>query len=130
MLILSAELKQQMQAHLQSCLPNEGCGLVLGNGSIAELVIPITNVLASQTRYRMDALELLSALRKMEDAGFSLVAIFHSHPSGESIPSSTDLVEYLYPEAAMLIFSKPGCWNMLAFKVKDGQFENIPVQLA
>lgn len=130
MLTISLNLLVQMQSHLQSCLPNEGCGLVLGSGKNASIVLPITNVLASQTRFRMDALELLAALRKMEEDDLSLVAVFHSHPTGESLPSPTDLEEYLHPESAMLIFSQPGEWKMSAFKVKDGQFEEFPLQLA
>jgi proteasome lid subunit RPN8/RPN11 len=130
MLIIPEELKRQMEAHLQACLPNEGCGLLLGIGSTAKMVMPITNILASPTRFRMDAIELLTALRQIEANDLLLLAIFHSHPSGESVPSPTDLSEYLYPESFMLVFSQPEWWKMLAFKVKDGRFEEFPVQLA
>lgn len=130
MLTISPQLIHQIQAHLNACLPNEGCGLVMGLDNMAHRVVPIKNILESPARFRMDAFELLAALQWSEENHMALLAIFHSHPSGDCNPSPTDLNEYLYPDSAMLIFSNHPRWQMKAFKVKDGRFEQIPLQLA
>lgn len=127
MLNLNKKLVLQMEEHLESCLPNEGCGLVVGNEIVAIKVIPIDNILHSPTRFRMDPIQLLTGLREIEDSDLSLLAIFHSHPGGSSIPSLSDLEEFLYPDSAMIIFSNPSAWQIQAFKVKDGIFEPLPV---
>jgi len=121
---------QQITAHLRACLPNEGCGLVIGNNSIAHEVIPITNILHSPFQFRMDPGELWSALQQIEAKNQALLAVYHSHPASDCQPSPSDMAEFLYPEALMLIISMSGAGEMKAFKIKDGGFEEYPLQLA
>jgi proteasome lid subunit RPN8/RPN11 len=101
--------------HLQAALPAEGCGLLatkrIDGGSASgepEWVVgfyPGTNIDASPARYTMDPTEVIAALRDMEERGWRLGAIVHSHPKTPAQPSDTDLRESYYPGALMVIVS-------------------------
>ena len=51
----------------------------------------------------MAATDLIAAHKSMRSTDQDLVAIAHSHPESDPIPSATDLAEAFYPQAAMLI---------------------------
>lgn len=106
-LILPTALFARLVAHLRAASPWEGVGLLGGTiepeGALAIEFYPGTNADASRTRYTMEPAEVLAAFNGMEAEGLILVAIVHSHPASEPIPSSTDLREAAYPEALVLI---------------------------
>ena len=117
-----------MLAHIQSCLPEEGCGILAGRGDQVERVIPITNELHSPVRFRMAPREQLDALIWLDDHHADLTAIFHSHPGGPPFPSETDLAEFFYPESAALILSPlGGGWQMRAFRVRGREATEIEI---
>jgi proteasome lid subunit RPN8/RPN11 len=96
-------LREEMLVHLTNCLPEEGCGLLGGQGSVCSRVIPISNELHSPTGFRMDPQEQLRAFLQFEDQGLELTAIYHSHPHGPQIPSATDVAEFAYPGVISMI---------------------------
>jgi proteasome lid subunit RPN8/RPN11 len=95
--------------HLRDQLPAEGCGLIggvrLGATYRARTYYPGTNIDHSERRFTMHPREVIDAFRSMRDAGEELVGIVHSHPDSAPAPSDTDLREWHYPEAVMLILS-------------------------
>jgi proteasome lid subunit RPN8/RPN11 len=119
---ISLDLRSQMLAWVQACLPEEACGLLGGLADEASLVITIENELHSPVRYRMRAEDQLRGFRLLEDQGINLTAIFHSHPSGPAVPSPRDVAEAYYPEALTLIWS-PGAsgWILRGFWIEAGQ---------
>ena len=50
-----------------------------------------TNTAASPFRFEVDGLEVHRTLTGIEDAGFELGAIYHSHTRSEPYPSQTDV---------------------------------------
>jgi proteasome lid subunit RPN8/RPN11 len=122
-LILPEDLYYQMQAHVAACLPEEGCGLLAGEDGKAQKVIPIENQFHSPTRFRMEAKALLLALQEMETSRIDMVGIFHSHPSGPSHPSPTDLAENGYPDAYHLIWFQSGAqWVLRVFRMDNEKY--------
>lgn len=110
-LILPAELRSEIVAHLRSSLPNEGCGLLAiaaEGASTATRFYPGENVDRSPTRFTMDPATVIAAFKDMEARGWRLAAIVHSHPRTAAAPSQTDLREAHYPSALMLICSFAG----------------------
>lgn len=95
--------------HLRAALPNEGCamigGEIIGDRVVARKLYPGTNVDRSPRRFTMDAREVLTAWREIQDRGWVLAAIAHSHPNSPATPSPTDLAEAYYPDAVGLIVS-------------------------
>jgi proteasome lid subunit RPN8/RPN11 len=62
-------------------------------------------VRSSPIRFAMDELEIVRALREIDERGWILGAIVHSHPNGPATPSRTDLAEAFYPGSLMVIVS-------------------------
>lgn len=109
----------------------EACGLLGGLADRVEQVIPIENELHSSSRYRMEPRAQIRAFQAIEDAGFSLVGIYHSHPAGPMGLSSQDLREAAYPEAAYLIWSRQGNdWHCRGFRLEQGRAREIPLVAA
>lgn len=129
-LTISQHHIDKMKAHIEACLPEEGCGLLAGRGSTVELTILITNQFHSKVRYNMEPRELINAFYQIEEKGFEMLASFHSHPMGPAVPSKTDLDEFAYPGTSMLIFSKEtGFWEVKGFKIEGGTYQEIDLRV-
>jgi proteasome lid subunit RPN8/RPN11 len=78
----------------------------------------------------MDPQEQVDALCSIEEEGKTLLAIYHSHPTGPQGMSTTDLEEHVYPEAAQLIFTpRSDTWTCSAFRITSEMWEEIDVQV-
>ena len=106
----------QMEADVRLKTPEEACGFVAGEGNRARLVIPVTNILHSPFRFRMEPQEQLSAFLLAEDKGLDILAVYHSHPQGIYQPSVTDREELTYPDIIYLIWFEQGThWQCLGY---------------
>jgi [CysO sulfur-carrier protein]-S-L-cysteine hydrolase len=92
-------------AHARSDFPYEVCGLLAGQDAAMRRHYPIPNAVRSMTTYTMDSKALLRAMRDMDDHGWELLAIYHSHTHTEAFPSPTDVELAFYPDAVYLIVS-------------------------
>jgi proteasome lid subunit RPN8/RPN11 len=83
-----------MVAHCIACVPEEGCGLLVGdeNGVVAS-VHPTRNAAASAQIYALDPREHLRIDRNAEDAGLAVIGVFHSHTHTDPWPSPTDVAQ-------------------------------------
>lgn len=127
---------EEMRAHVDSCLPDESCGLLAGRGDVVEWVLPIANQERSPTRFRMHAREQLRGFRAIEDAGLELVGIFHSHPAdlGSQAdtmmgPSITDIREAAYPVVQVIWVRRHGLWSARGFWIEDGRVSPVVLQV-
>jgi proteasome lid subunit RPN8/RPN11 len=92
MLTLTTLQRDAMVATCIRALPDEGCGLLLGNdqGSVVE-VIASPNVANSAKLYEIDSRVLLRAYRRADDEGLTVMGVFHCHTHSEAYPSPTDI---------------------------------------
>jgi proteasome lid subunit RPN8/RPN11 len=128
-LVIPRALWQQISAHLEGCLPEEGCGLLGGALSAdgegrVETVLPVENALHSPVRFNMEPTAQLQALLAVEERGQALLAIFHSHPNGPVHPSVTDRAEFGYPGVLTLILYRENsedAWQGRAYRI-DGLY--------
>lgn len=106
MLTIERPFLKQILEHLQKCYPQEGCGLVAGDemGRVTA-VYPIDNILQSPTAYQMEPQQQIEAMLDLEEQGWQMVAIYHSHPCGPERPSNSDIQQAHYPESLMMIVS-------------------------
>ena len=113
----------EMVEHGLAAFPNEGCGLLAGKEGRPVKFFPMTNRDASPVSYRLDPKEQLKAFDEMEDEGWDLLAIFHTHTHSEAYPSETDRNQAFYPEAAYLVMSLSDRANpaLRGFRIADGQ---------
>lgn len=94
-LAIPNSIRAELLAHAGSERPLECCGILAGvveeDRGIVKGHFPIRNDLQSPTEYLTDARDLLDAMKAMRAAGWEPLAIYHSHPASEPIPSRTDL---------------------------------------
>jgi [CysO sulfur-carrier protein]-S-L-cysteine hydrolase len=84
--VVPAEIRAELHAHAAAEAPNECCGVLVLRDGRAERYLRGVNKLASPYRYE---LEIDPAVWFLEDDGLEL-AVFHSHPETEPVPSRTD----------------------------------------
>jgi proteasome lid subunit RPN8/RPN11 len=112
-LIVSNLLLEELFAQARAESPLECCGLLGGHicegVGIATTRYPITNTARSATEYETDARDMLRAFRDMREAGSELLAIYHSHPASEPVPSRRDITCNTYGDSVVhLIVSLAG----------------------
>jgi proteasome lid subunit RPN8/RPN11 len=79
----------------------------------------------------MDSQQQLRAMLEMDELGWDLGAIYHSHPRTPAYPSATDIKLAFFPEAAYVILSlarrdRP---DVRAFRIVSGQVSEEPLEL-
>ena len=84
--MIPAQIRAELDEHARAEEPNEACGLVAFKDGRAERYLPARNGAASPYRFE---LEIAPESWFLEDDGYEL-AVFHSHPETEPIPSRTD----------------------------------------
>jgi proteasome lid subunit RPN8/RPN11 len=119
-------------AHARAEAPNECCGMLAGRGETVEEVFPGRNKDQSpKTRYLMDPEDQLRAFRAIDEQGWELLGIYHSHPHSEAYPSRTDREraldrekQPLFPEARYVIVSLRDSMQpqVRVFRITDGEF--------
>lgn len=88
---ISRSALETMREHAWSAAPDECCGLLLGSESLIEVAVPAANVAPDRRRFfEIDPQALVDAHRAARIGGPQLAGYFHSHPTGEAAPSSTD----------------------------------------
>lgn len=130
-ILLPRAIFQKILDHCRSLRPEEACGLVAADGSGRPVaVLPVTNSLHSPVRYQMDTREQFDAMKRIRREGWSLFAIFHSHPLSDPAPSPTDIRQAFYPEAYMIIVGlekEPAVAR--GFNVQEGQVAERPLRV-
>jgi proteasome lid subunit RPN8/RPN11 len=91
-------LYDQLIAHAVEEAPNECCGMVAALDGEAKRVYRATNIHASPLRYEIEAGEMYRLLSDIEDNGWELGAIYHSHTRSAPYPSQTDINIAVPPE--------------------------------
>lgn len=95
-------LLEEVVAHARRELPNECCGLLAGRtDGVVTTRFTIGNDAASPTAYATNARDLLAAFRAMRSDGVELLAIYHSHPTSEPVPSRRDIEQNTYGESVV-----------------------------
>jgi proteasome lid subunit RPN8/RPN11 len=68
-------------------------------------VYPLVNAAVSPVEYLSDGRGMLAADKDMRRRGLELLAVYHSHPTSEPVPSRKDLAMNYSPEVVNLIIS-------------------------
>jgi [CysO sulfur-carrier protein]-S-L-cysteine hydrolase len=105
--------------------PNEACGVIAAEAGVPVRVYPMVNADASPTTYRLDAKEQLRVFDELDDRGWDLWAIYHSHTHTEAYPSKTDRRQAFYPDSRYLVLSLEDrdAPVLRSFFIRDGEVE-------
>lgn len=103
---IPALIYEEMVAHARAELPNECVGMLLGDArGVACDYIPLVNELQSPTRFLTEARSMLRAEKRRRELGSEVLAIFHSHPTSEPMPSKYDIADHYSSGVMCLILS-------------------------
>ena len=91
----------------------------------------MTNTEASPYRYRMDSKELLNVYNNIDDQGWEILGIYHSHTHSEAYPSDTDIRLATWPDSLYLLISlldkkEP---TLRAFHIEDGHVSEESIEV-
>jgi proteasome lid subunit RPN8/RPN11 len=99
------DLLEQARAEL----PNECCGLLAGrregNVGRVEHRYPLVNALRSPVEYESEPRSMFDAEVDRRKRGLEFLAVYHSHPTSEPVPSAKDRERNYSPEVVNLIVS-------------------------
>ena len=93
MLVMSKELVEQINAHVEDAYPGEGAGFLLGDDGEVKEIFALTNAREEEARHNRFLLtpeDYLKAEMKAMDLGVDLIGVFHSHPDCPNVPSEYD----------------------------------------
>ena len=137
---IPSAIRQAIVAHARAALPNEACGLIIGDrpaadGGVARRWIPTRNRAASPYRYEIDSDDLLRATIETDDADEVFLAIVHSHVASPARPSPTDIGLAFYPDALYVLVSLhpdeadpvTGAAGLRAWRIVDEQVFEVGV---
>jgi [CysO sulfur-carrier protein]-S-L-cysteine hydrolase len=120
-LTLPRSYVDEIVAHAQEENPNECCGVIAGDNGVAMRLFKAVNAEHSPYRYNIDSRELLKIYREIDDNGWEMMVIYHSHTHTPAYPSPTDLSLAGYPDAYYLLVSLT--WDppdIRAYRIIDG----------
>ena len=105
---IPAAIRDAMVDHCLREVPLEACGILGGVGRRVASFFPLQNELHDEARYRADPRELIAAVQALRGRGEEILALYHSHPKTDAIPSKTDLRENYYGDVPRIIVSLAG----------------------
>jgi proteasome lid subunit RPN8/RPN11 len=125
--VIEPGILEEVVAHARKCLPQEGCGFLIGRGDRVHRFVAAHNELASPTAYDIAPQVLFGLVRDLRVSGDDLVAIYHSHPTTQAVPSSRDVAEAHYPDSAYVIVSlrDPAVPEIRAYRISDGLVDEV-----
>jgi proteasome lid subunit RPN8/RPN11 len=102
--------------------PNESCGVIAAADGVPVKVFPMKNADASPVTYRLDGKEQLQVFDAIDEQGWDLWAIYHSHTHSEAYPSETDIKLAFYPDTRYIVVSLADREEpvMRSFSIVDG----------
>ena len=106
---IPTHFQNAMVEHALEKDPHECCGLLAGPEGQVLRHYPIANAITDPDRspylYRLDGKEYLAAYREIEDNGWDIQVIYHSHTHSPAYPSATDIRLATWPDAHYLLIS-------------------------
>jgi proteasome lid subunit RPN8/RPN11 len=129
---LERNFYEQMVEQGLAEFPNECCGLIAGSEGRAVKLFPMVNADASPVTYRLEPRQQLKVQDEMDEAGWDLMAIYHSHTHSEAYPSETDRKQAFYPDSYYLVLSLSDRENpvLRAFRIVDGEISEEELEIA
>jgi [CysO sulfur-carrier protein]-S-L-cysteine hydrolase len=127
---IPADVREAMVRHALEGLPYEACGLLAGRDGRVERFYPMRNADQSRTTYRLDPKEQFQVFNEIDEKGWELSGIFHSHTHTQAYPSETDRRQAFYPEAhyVLLSLTDTSAPQLRAYTIREGEIEEQEVR--
>ena len=116
--------------HARDERPRECCGLLVGAVRRIQFAVPMVNTEQGTSRYRIADrahIELRRVLRGFQPP-LRICGVYHSHPSGEAVPSPTDIAEANYPEWVYLVVGLERKPIVRGYRIKRGRARELQIR--
>lgn len=129
-------LAEEMVTHCVQGRPHEACGLLAARDGEIVKVFLMTNAAASPVRYALDPKEQFTVYQALDDNGWELGGVYHSHTRTEAYPSPTDvrMASEDVPYLIVSLASEPPA--IKAFRIlkerwdsEQGEIVEVPVRI-
>jgi proteasome lid subunit RPN8/RPN11 len=122
----------EMVAHAREEAPNECCGLVASSNGAAVHVYRATNAEHSPVKYVVDPRDQIRIQNDIDDNGWDLGAIYHSHTRTGPFPSQTDInLARNWPDPLYVIVGVAGDNpDVRAFRIVEGEVTERSLEVA
>lgn len=130
MLRLAASAHAAIVGHALDGLPDEACGLLLGDPrtGVAPTFHPTANAAASSRVYSIGPRDYLDADDAAAEAGLAIIGVVHSHTHTDAYPSPTDVAQAPDPEWHYVIVSlRDEAPVLRSYRIVDGVITEEPV---
>jgi len=121
----------EMVAHAREEAPNECCGLVASSNGDVKRVYRAANAERSPVKYVVDPRDQIRIQNEIDDHGWELGAIYHSHTRTEPFPSQTDInLARNWPDPLYVIVGVAGeAPDVRASRIVDGQVTETELEV-
>ncbi|MBI4297512.1 MAG: M67 family metallopeptidase [Chloroflexi bacterium] len=122
---LGKHYTQEMIDHARAEAPNECCGILAGKDDKVEKLYRGINADGSPVRYKLDSRQQFRIYREIEDNGWDVLGVYHSHTHTQAYPSATDVELAFWPDSLYFIISlqDPTRPLLRAFHIREGKIE-------
>jgi proteasome lid subunit RPN8/RPN11 len=103
---ISSTLLARLLTEAKNSPQAEVCGLLFGAGASIAAAESCANVAPEPARaFEIDPAALFAAHRRARAGGLQVIGHYHSHPSGEAVPSARDAAQAMGDGALWLILT-------------------------
>lgn len=127
---ISSKVLDQLFDHASLAWPQECCGVLLWDENCILRLQPAQNIHPTpRTHFEIDPAVLIAAYRCEREGGAQVAGFYHSHPSGNAIPSETDAASAAGDNKIWAIIAgddvrfwrdRPEGFEALSYRVVDG----------
>lgn len=109
----------------------ECCGFLAGRDGVITTMLPAPNALGSATAFEIAPADLFRLVREMRAQGLEHLGIYHSHPTGENLPSPRDVERAFYPDVAYFILSprSDAATPVRVFSICEGRVSEFTIDV-
>jgi proteasome lid subunit RPN8/RPN11 len=126
---MTPEQTHQLVEYARAERPAEACGLLVGSGEQVHEIIPLRNIAQNPAHhYRIDDEAYGRAFFQAQKRGLAVIAFYHSHPTGDPMPSDEDIRQAYYPDIPYVIIGlRQGRTRLAAWQMRCGQVNPVEV---
>ena len=132
MLRLAASAHAAIIGHAYDGLPDEACGLLIGDPTrhVAPIFHPTANAARSSRVYSIGPRDYLDADDAAAEAGLAIIGVVHSHTHTDAYPSPTDVDQAPDPDWHYVIVSlRDEAPVLRSYRIVDGTITEEPVTI-
>lgn len=122
MIHITSEIINELFEQGKAEAPLEACGYLAGKSKRVERYYPMINIDKSNDHFSLDPEEQFKVLKKVINEGFTILAVYHTHPTSPARPSKEDIRLASDPNMVYVIISllNKDC-VIKAFRIKQGK---------